>query len=658
MSSRSSALPSLLATAANFAIFSTICAVAHQWHGWKQLQSALSTSSDKRDKGDKRKRLIVISGCDRGFGRLLAEKLNETTDYLVLALVLTDKGLEELNAVADTAANGEKRLFVLQCDVTSDENIENAKGRVSQILEEQDAILYSIVNNAGIADPGDFIFFSNLDIFKRVMDVNFFGQLRLTQALLPSMLRTSQTIADGARILNLSSVGGSSAAPSNTSYNASKFAVEGWSDSLRLELEAFNIKVVKIRPGQISTAIQTDYSSNLLKNYKAAPSQIRDLYGGDAYGDKVSKIFEGIAAGPQSKPSLVTDTLTEILEMRGSKLAPSYWVGNDAHTLWRAFHSLPATVGDSVKRLFVIAPIQIDVPQVDIISHVTITVKNIDKALTFYQKFGLEIVGEKKNGCQFLRSRPSKSGWPTHVLLKEDENMASRGNSSNIGMTRLCMYCPNAKAEAARLEKQCGLTPMAPPATSKLAAGAYIAAYQDPDGFVIYILQLPPVINIALRCSHWWNKVKTPNMFHWTVNVSDIKAGMAIFEKLGFVKVTDGPADKVVYDLLPAFGISQAVSVVEHYRLCKLPKDSFVATVFKWGTPKSEVGAAALLNTMTISVRDVPEALEKAKALGMVEIESPKYVDLPVFGKVHVGAAYVESGANRIEFCCFTNKLE
>jgi hypothetical protein len=76
-----------------------------------------------------------------------------------------------------------------------------------------------------------------------------------------------------------------------------------------------------------------------------------------------------------------------------------------------------------------------------------------------------------------------------------------------------------------------------------------------------------------------------------------------------------------------------------------------------WVTPKSEVKADALLNTLTISVRDVPAALDRAQAAGM-ETEPAKYVDLPVFGKVHIGTAYVEPGANRIEFCCFTNKLD
>lgn len=650
-----SALPSLLTTATNFAIFSTIYVVAHQWHGVKQIQSALG-GNKKKTEDDARKKLIVISGCDRGFGRLLAENLYKSTDYIVLALVLTDEGLEELNAVAnDDPSSSTKRLFVLKCNVTSDTDIQKAKASVSEILGAQNAVLYSIVNNAGIADPGDFLFFHNLDTYQKIMDVNFFGQLRLTQALLPSMLRTSKSIAGGARILNLSSVCGASATPSNSAYNASKFAVEAWSDSLRLEMEPFNVKIVKIRPGQISTTIQTDFTTNIVKNYKAAPVQIRELYGGDAYLAKMNETYNESMGNLASKPSLVIDTLTELLGVHGSKLKPYYWIGNDAHTLWKAFHSLPTTVADSMKRLIQIHPIQPDIPPVDVISHVAIAVKNIDKSVPFYQAFGFEVVGEKKNGYQFLRSRPSKTGWPTHILLKEDKGMPARGNAGSVGMTRLCMYASNIKAEVRRIEKTIGLKPMAPQAHSK--SGVTVAAFQDPDGFVVYIIRMPVVVDIIVRCMKWWKKTKTPSMFHWTVNVSDIKTGMAVFEKLGFVKMFDGSGDQVLYDLVPAFGMKEEGCFIEAYRLCKLPNDAFVATVMGWVTPKSEVKADALLNTLTISVRDVETALSKAREAGM-ETEPAKYVDLPVFGRVHVGTAYAEAGANRIEFCCFTNKLE
>jgi hypothetical protein len=143
----SSALPSLLTTATNFAIFSTICVVApHQcWHGVKKIQSALGEggNSTKKTEEETRKKLIVISGCDRGLGRLLAEKLYKSTDYLVLPLVLTDKGFEELNDVANDASSSNKRLFVLKCNVTSNKDIQKTKASVSEILGAQNAVLSS-----------------------------------------------------------------------------------------------------------------------------------------------------------------------------------------------------------------------------------------------------------------------------------------------------------------------------------------------------------------------------------------------------------------------------------------------------------------------------------------------------------------------------------
>jgi len=152
-------------------------------------------------------------------------------------------------------------------------------------------------------------------------------------------------------------------------YNASKFAVEAWSDSLRLELEPFRISVVNVRPGQISTSIQQDWTTNLLKNYETAPPQIRELYGEERYSDMIRKVFEFFAKGGNTltQPKVGVDALLDTIHTPQRKLQSCYWIGSDAHTLWRALHVLPASVADTVKRgILHFAPLQQPLPPAEV----------------------------------------------------------------------------------------------------------------------------------------------------------------------------------------------------------------------------------------------------------------------------------------------------
>ncbi|GAX14213.1 3-hydroxybutyrate dehydrogenase [Fistulifera solaris] len=229
---------------------------------------------------------------------------------------------------------------------------------VEELLsKDPNSALYAIVNNAAIADPSDFLFDPTISTYRNIMDVNFFGMLRVTQALLPIMLRTS---SHGARILNMSSVCGAVASPSNAGYSASKFAVEAWSDALRTELAPFDIAVTKIRPGQIRTQIQVDWQTNYVKNFDAAPTTIQELYGGGAFRNQVLDTFQNInkqSSAIIGDPSMVIEVLNDILTLPSNEIEPYYWVGSDAKILWRALSMLPVAVADTIKRaIFHFAP--------------------------------------------------------------------------------------------------------------------------------------------------------------------------------------------------------------------------------------------------------------------------------------------------------------
>jgi NAD(P)-dependent dehydrogenase (short-subunit alcohol dehydrogenase family) len=339
----------------NFSFFLAVCGAATAYHSISKAVATAKKLTAKRPpptKEDSKKKLVVISGCDRGFGYLLAEALLKETDYLVLALALTEKGVRALRSLDDDEAKTSPQLFASRCDVTSEDDVQRVGETVRRILVEQDAVLYSLVNNAGVASAGDFLFYGDISVYQKVMNVNFFGHLRMTQTLLPAMLETSRILTEHPRIINISSVCGVSASPSNSSYNASKFALEAWSDAIRLELEPFHIKVVKIRPGQIDTQIQKDWATTYLDNFAKAPPIIQELYGGHAFEESAKAALKVIGGGPKSAPEIVTDSLLNALTMRHDKLQPAYFVGTDAETLWRALGALPTSVSDSVKRLF------------------------------------------------------------------------------------------------------------------------------------------------------------------------------------------------------------------------------------------------------------------------------------------------------------------
>jgi NAD(P)-dependent dehydrogenase (short-subunit alcohol dehydrogenase family) len=340
----------------NLVVVTIICVVAVNFFLYKKLASVISKRTTKA--ADSRKKLVVVTGCDTGFGRLLAESLVSSTDLLVLALTLTQASADEFlekekKMVRKSDGNSiHQQLFAFPCNVTSDSDVAAMKSYAGKILQTEEAVLYAIVNNAGIANPGDFLWFPDTKAHQTTMDVNFFGMLRVTHALLPIMIANS-TASLSPRILNLSSVCGTTASPSNSAYCASKFAVEAWSDSLRIELAPFHISVTKIRPGQVKTKIQSDYFVRLIQNYNSAPTEVRTLYGKEDYEQKlldVKKITVDSDASQQrmSDPSLVVVGLQDIL-LLDSQIAASYWMGADAYTLWKSLYVMPSNVVEAVK---------------------------------------------------------------------------------------------------------------------------------------------------------------------------------------------------------------------------------------------------------------------------------------------------------------------
>lgn len=187
-----------------------------------------------RDRG-----AIVITGASSGIGRACALRADRI-GFTVFAGVRQESAAESIKGEAS------ERLTPVFIDVTDEDSIEKAADEVAKAVGE--AGLAGLVNNAGISIPGP-VEVLPLSEFRRQMDVNFIGQIAVTQAFLP-LLRKGR-----GRIVNIGSIGGRMATPFLGAYAASKFAMEGLTDAMRVELAPWDISVSIVEPGAIDTEI-------------------------------------------------------------------------------------------------------------------------------------------------------------------------------------------------------------------------------------------------------------------------------------------------------------------------------------------------------------------------------------------------------------------
>jgi len=190
-------------------------------------------------------KVAVITGSSSGFGLLTAVEL-ASRSFRVVA-TMRDLGRSAKLEEAARAAKVSDRIELRSLDVTNNELITAV---VSGVVRDYGRIDV-LVNNAGFAMAGfaeDIV----LAELREQFETNFFGHVAVTKAVLPKMR------AQGSgHVIMVTSIGGRTAQPTLSSYSSSKFALEGWSESLRMELRSVGIKVVLIEPGAYETDIWT-----------------------------------------------------------------------------------------------------------------------------------------------------------------------------------------------------------------------------------------------------------------------------------------------------------------------------------------------------------------------------------------------------------------
>ncbi len=188
---------------------------------------------------------VVVTGASSGIGWGCVKVLI-AAGFRVFGSVRKQTDADRLSH--EFGANFVPLLF----DVTDEAAVAAGARQVADILGGE--TLAGLVNNAGVAVPGP-LHYVQIDDFKRQIEVNLTGQLIVTQAFLPLLGADLARTGTPGRVVMISSVGGKNALPFLGPYNASKFAIEGLSESLRRELMLFGIDVIVVAPGAVATPI-------------------------------------------------------------------------------------------------------------------------------------------------------------------------------------------------------------------------------------------------------------------------------------------------------------------------------------------------------------------------------------------------------------------
>ncbi len=237
-------------------------------------------------------KVVLVTGASSGIGKAIATQLLAEGHIVYAAARRVDKmvDLEKLGAIA------------LKMDITQNEDIQN----VVNTIEQKHGALDVLVNNAGYGIYGA-MEDTLLEDARRQFEVNLFGLARLTQLVLPAMRAKGS-----GKIINMSSMGGRTYFPLGAWYHATKHALEGFSDCLRVELAPFNIQVIIIEPG----AIQTEFGDVMM-----APMMARS--GHTAYAEQARAMVKNAKAsyeqGDSSPPSVIADIVSQAIKAKKPK---------------------------------------------------------------------------------------------------------------------------------------------------------------------------------------------------------------------------------------------------------------------------------------------------------------------------------------------------
>ncbi|CAL1540622.1 unnamed protein product [Lymnaea stagnalis] len=293
-------------------------------------------------------KVVLITGCDTGLGNACARRL-ESKGFTVVAACYDDQseGASKLREITSG------RLHVLKLDITDVNSIKNCFIKVKSLCDKRG--LWALINNAGTASFGD-IEFSTIESFRKVLDVNLFGTVQITQAFLP-LIRAAK-----GRVLTLTGSSGLLALPGQSALCMSKFGLEAFNDSLRQEMIPFGVNVITIRPGNFAGSTGLLNKSGLdkvklsfeeMKN--KANNEIKEIYGNNYMDSHYKQLCELAKSTAKS----LSNVVTAVEHAVGSQSPRSRYLvdgGNQlldlGNTLIRLSPCLPYALHDLLVRKF------------------------------------------------------------------------------------------------------------------------------------------------------------------------------------------------------------------------------------------------------------------------------------------------------------------
>ena len=273
---------------------------------------------------------ILITGSSSGIGRSSALALH-AAGRTVYATA------RRLDSIKDLADQG---IRTLALDVTDEESMTTAV----EAIEAESGPVGVLINNAGYGLYGA-VEQVPMDDIRRQFETNFFGLVRLTQLVLPGMRQARQ-----GRILNVSSMGGRVTLPGGAFYHASKYAVEAFSDALRMEVAQFGIDVVLIEPGPVKTPWNDVAAGSMDGNgaAEASAGAAEDPYA--AYKKAVAGSFTTVQDGPLGRLASTADDIAEVIVKAVTAGTPRtrYLINAVAKSMLATRRLLPTRASDAL----------------------------------------------------------------------------------------------------------------------------------------------------------------------------------------------------------------------------------------------------------------------------------------------------------------------
>ncbi|QWH17966.1 SDR family oxidoreductase [Bacillus mycoides] len=254
---------------------------------------------EKESERPMNKKIAVITGASSGFGLLTTLELAKK-DYLVIATMRNLEKQVDLISQA-TKRNLQQNIKVQQLDVTDQSSIHNFQ----LFLKDMNRVDL-LINNAGYA-TGGFVEEIPVEEYRKQFETNLFGSISITQLVLPYMREQKS-----GKIINISSISGQVGFPGLSPYVSSKYALEGWSESLRLEVKPFGIDVSLLEPGSYNTNIW-EVGKQLAENQSDTTSPYKE------YMDKIQKHINN-GNDTLGNPIDVANKIIEIAEAKRTNL--------------------------------------------------------------------------------------------------------------------------------------------------------------------------------------------------------------------------------------------------------------------------------------------------------------------------------------------------